>query len=92
MEGDGAGDEVLSFNRDGTVESVEVKTTRGPAETALFMSTHELAFARQLREHYCLYRIYRYQTQTQTGMCYIITGNPEALFDMTPTQYRLRPL
>jgi hypothetical protein len=92
MEGDGAGYDVLSFTEDGTVKYIEVKTTRGSAETAFFMSAHELAFARQHAEHDCLYRIYRYQTQTQTGTCYIITGNPEALFDMTPTQYRLRPL
>jgi hypothetical protein len=38
MEGDGAGYDVLSFNQDGTVKYIEVKTTRGAAETAFFMS------------------------------------------------------
>jgi hypothetical protein len=38
MEGDGAGDDVLSCNKDGTVKYSEVKTTRGPAETAFFMA------------------------------------------------------
>jgi Domain of unknown function (DUF3883) len=91
MEGDGAGDEVLSFNRDGTVESVEVKTTRGPAETALFMSTHELAFARQLREHYWLYRIYRNNAEAHSVRCDILTGHPEHVFTITPTHDRLSP-
>jgi hypothetical protein len=56
------------------------------------MSAHELAFARQHAEHYFLYRIYRYTAETHSGRCYVIIGMPENLFDLTPTQYRLRPL
>jgi hypothetical protein len=58
IEGDGAGYDVLSFTEDGTVKYIEVKTTRGSAETAFFLSANELAFARQHTAHYCLYRIY----------------------------------
>jgi hypothetical protein len=92
MEGDGAGYDVLSSNEDGTVKYIEVKTTRGPAEAAFFMSVHELAFARQHAERYCLYRIYRDNAEAQSGRCSIITGRPEHLFTMTPTYYRLSPL
>jgi hypothetical protein len=92
IEGDTAEYDVLSFNKDGTVKYIEVKTTRGPAETAFFMSAHELAFAWQHAERYFLYRIYRYNAETHTGRCYMIVGMPENLFDLTPTQYRLRPL
>jgi hypothetical protein len=84
--------DVLSFNKDGTVKYIEVKTTQGPAETAFFMSARELAFARQHAERYFLYRIYRYNAETHSGRCYIIIGTPDNLFDLTPTQYRLRPL
>ncbi len=91
LEGDGAGYDVLSFNKDGSVKYIEVKTTRGPAETAFFMSAHELAFAQQHAERYYLYRIYGYNAEAHLGRCYIIIGLPEGRFDMTPTQYRLRP-
>jgi hypothetical protein len=89
IEGDGAGYDVLSFHEDGAVIYIEVKTTRGPAETAFFISANELAFARQHAERYCLYRIYRYGAQIHSGRCYILTGNPEHVFTITPTHYRL---
>jgi hypothetical protein len=91
IEGDGAGYDVMSFNEDGTIKYIEVKTTRGPAETTFFLSAHELVFAHQHREHYRVYRVYHYSSQTHTGKCYIIAGTPEPWFEMTPTQYRLRP-
>ena len=91
IEGDGAGYDMLSFSEDGTVKYIEVKTTRGSAETAFFLSANELAFARQHSAHYCLYRLYDYQSQTHSGKGYIITGNPERWCEVTPTQYRLRP-
>ena len=52
IEGDGAGYDVLSFAEDGTVKYIEVKTTRGSAETAFFLSANELAFAGQHSTHY----------------------------------------
>jgi Domain of unknown function (DUF3883) len=91
IEGDGAGYDVLSFTEDGTVKYIEVKTTRGSAETAFFLSANELAFARQHSAYYCVYRVYGYQSQTHSGKCYIIAGNPELWCEVTPTQYRLRP-
>jgi hypothetical protein len=92
IEGDGAGYDVRSFHADGTVKYLEVKTTRGPAETAFFMSAHELAFAREHAEHYALYRIYQYNPEAHTGKCYIITGSPEAVCAVMPTHYRLTPV
>jgi hypothetical protein len=91
IEGDGAGYDILSFNEDGTVKYIEVKTTRGSAETTFFLSANELAFARQHAAHYYLYRIYDYSMRTHSGRCYIIEGNPEPWCEVTPTQYRLRP-
>jgi Protein NO VEIN, C-terminal/Domain of unknown function (DUF3427) len=75
IEGDGVGYDVLSFAEDGTVKYIEVKTTRGSAETAFFLSANELAFARQHRPHYYVYRLYGYHTETHSGRCYIIEGN-----------------
>ena len=90
IEGDGAGYDVLSFTEDGTVKYIEVKTTRGSAETAFFLSANELAFARQHPPYY-VYRLYGYHRETHSGRCYIIARNPESWCEVTPTQYRLRP-
>ena len=68
IEGDGAGYDVLSFAEDGTVKYIEVKTTRGSAETAFFLSVNELAFARQHSTHYYVYRLYGYQRETHSGI------------------------
>jgi Domain of unknown function (DUF3883)/Domain of unknown function (DUF3427) len=67
IEGDGAGYDVLSFAKDGTVKYIEVKTTRGSAETAFFLSANELAFARQHSTHYFVYRIYGYHSRRTRG-------------------------
>jgi hypothetical protein len=91
LEGDGAGYDILSFTENGTVKYIEVKTTRGSAETAFFLSANELAFARQHTAHYCLFRIYRYSLETRSGRCYVIEGDPESRCDVTPTAYRLHP-
>jgi Protein NO VEIN, C-terminal len=91
IEGDGAGYDVLLFTEDGTVKYIEVKTTRGSAETAFFLSANELAFARQHSTHYYIYRLYGYHRETHSGRCYIIEGNPESWCEVTPTQYRLHP-
>jgi hypothetical protein len=91
LEGDGAGYDVWSCHADGTVTYVEVKTTRGPAETACFVSANELVFARAHAERYTLYRIYQYNPDSHTGLCYIITGSPEAVCAVVPTHYRLTP-
>jgi hypothetical protein len=91
IEGDGAGYDILSFSEDGTVKYIEVKMTRGSAETAFFLSANELAFARQHHAHYYVYRLYGYHRETHSGRCYIIEGNPESRCEVTPTEYRLRP-
>jgi hypothetical protein len=54
-------------------------------------TAHEQAFARQHTACYCVYRVYGYHSQTHSGQCYIIAGNPELWCEVTPTQYRLRP-
>ena len=91
IEGDGAGYDVLSFQANGAPKYIEVKTTRGSMDAAFFMSANELAFARQHHANYYLYRVYDYDAEASTGNVYIVSGVPEEGFDMTPTQYRIRP-
>jgi hypothetical protein len=46
IEGDGAGYDIQSFSNDGSIKFIEVKTTKGNAETAFYMSSNEVEFAR----------------------------------------------
>ncbi len=91
VEGDGAGYDVLSFQANGAPKYIGVKTTRGSMDAAFFMSANELAFARQHPANYYLYRVYDYDAEASTGNVYVVSGVPGEGFDITPTQYRIRP-
>jgi Domain of unknown function (DUF3883) len=88
IEGDGAGYDIESFSSEGEVKYIEVKTTRGSAEASFFISANEVAFARQHRDNYYLYRVYDYEDSRNSGRFYVGTGNVEDMFELTPTQYR----
>jgi len=58
IEGDGAGYDILSYTSAGETKYIEVKTTRGAAETAFYMTSNEVAFAAQHPGPYYVYRVY----------------------------------
>jgi hypothetical protein len=88
IEGDGAGYDIESFTPEGDIKYIEVKTTRGSAESSFFISTNEVEFARQHRDNYYLYRVYDYEDSRNVGRFYVGTGEVEEMFELTPTQYR----
>jgi hypothetical protein len=88
IEGDGAGYDIESFTLEGEIKYIEVKTTRGSAGTAFFISANEVEFARQHRDKYHLYRAYDYEDSSNVGRFYIGTGELKEMFELTPTQYR----
>jgi hypothetical protein len=88
VEGDGAGYDIESFTPEGDIKYIEVKTTRGSAESSFFISTNEVEFARQHRNNYYLYRVYDYEDSRNVGRFYVGTGEVEEMFELTPTQYR----
>jgi hypothetical protein len=88
IEGDGAGYDIQSFYENGSIKFIEVKTTKGGAETAFYMSSNEVEFAKQNVESYYIYRVYDYDSESNTGKFYIINGEIEQLLDLTPTTYR----
>ncbi len=61
-QGDGLGYDVLSFEPDGRERFIEVKTTAYDATTPFFISTNEVAFAREQMEKFRLYRLYHFRT------------------------------
>ena len=89
IEGDGAGYDVESFTPEGDVKYIEVKTTRGPAQTPFYMSANEVEFSRSHPDNYYLYRVYAYDEEHNFGSFYVDAGKVENVFDLTPTQYRV---
>lgn len=88
--GDGAGYDVLSFEDDGAAKHIEVKTTRGPAETDFFISENERAYSEQNGNQFYLYRVHNFDESTRTGDAYILRGPVDDSFTLRPTQYRAR--
>jgi hypothetical protein len=86
---DAAGYDIRSYMEDGSPLFIEVKTTRGPNTTDFFMSSNEVAFAGQHQGSYRLYRVYRFDSESQQGPHYEISGLLDEEFTLTPTHYRL---
>lgn len=92
IEGDGVGYDILSYTADGIEKYIEVKTTTGGAESAFYMTSHEVAFAKQRDGDYYLYRVYDFNQARNTGKVYISRGHVESSFQLMPVQYRVTPL
>jgi hypothetical protein len=91
IEGEHAGYDIESYTHDAQVKYIEVKTTRGPAQTAFYLKPHELEFARKHPGNFYLYRVYDYDEILNAGKLYITSGNIEGLFQLAPTMYRVVP-
>ncbi len=57
-DGDGAGYDIHSFDRQGNDRLIEVKTTQGARSTPFFVTRNELSLAHERPEHFRLYRLY----------------------------------
>ena len=91
VEGDGAGYDVGSFTLGGEPKYIEVKTTRGPAETPFFVTANEVAFSEVHPDQYFLYRVYHYDDDRNAGTYYAEAGGLSRRFGLTPTQFRAAP-
>jgi len=90
IEGDGAGYDIKSFNDDGSPRFIEVKTTRGGADTDFFMSVNEIRFADQHPDSYCLYRLYNFDVATNSAECYVHMGAiDDSTFNKKPINFRV---
>jgi hypothetical protein len=89
VEGDGAGYDVGFFTLGGVPKYIEVKTTRGPAETPFFVTANEVAFSEAHSDGYHLYRVYDYDDERDAGMYYTEAGSLSSRFALTPTQFRV---
>lgn len=88
VEGDGAGYDIKSFEVDGTVRLIEVKTTMGDAVTGFFISPNELSCSTKNSDHYYLYRLYHYDEVNESALSYVLKGDLSNQLKLLPTAFR----
>ena len=64
-EGDGAGYDIASFEPDGRLRRIEVKTTNGWERTPFHISRNELAAAGEWRSEWCLLRLWNFSREAK---------------------------
>jgi hypothetical protein len=87
-EGDGAGFDIRSFERDGTDKFIEVKTTSYGKQTPFFVSRNEVAVSdyRGLRYHLC--RLFKFRDDPRF---YSLSGSILERCILDPIQFAARP-
>lgn len=86
---DGRGFDVVSFDEHGNEKFIEVKTTTGDRHTSFFLSQNEIDFMRLNKKKYCIYRVFQYDQEFNSGKCFSIGGDVESQLTMKPTQFRV---
>lgn len=84
-EGDGAGYDILSFDRSGSERFLEVKTTPGHQTTPFYLSENERRFAIEQPEHFRIVRVYQC---LQLPKAFVIKPPLESVIWLSPTQFR----
>ncbi|MBU2445684.1 MAG: DUF3883 domain-containing protein [Bacteroidetes bacterium] len=88
LEGDGAGYDIKSFQLDGKTKYIEVKTTRGSANTPFFITWTELEFSKQNYDDYYLYRVFDFDSASNSGRLFVVQGKVNDSFNLSPTIFR----
>lgn len=86
VQGDGAGYDIQSFDESGNKIYIEVKTTKGNIDTEFFISSNEVSF-NMSNENAYIYRVYNFGSE---GESFYILDNVEDLFDLKPTNYKVK--
>jgi hypothetical protein len=84
-KGDGLGFDILSKNNNGTDRFIEVKTTKLPKETPIYLSHNELTFASIKGKEFFLYRVFNFKEKPQI---FIKQGNYEGFCKLKPQSYK----
>jgi hypothetical protein len=83
-DGDGAGYDIASFEPNGKPRLIEVKTTNGWERTPFHISRNELAVADQMRDHWCLVRLWNFAREPKA---FEIRPPLDAHVTLTPTSF-----
>jgi hypothetical protein len=84
-DGDGAGYDVLSFNRAGAERLIEVKTTNGSARTPFFLSRNECGIATERAADWRIYRVHLFATSPRI---FTIAPPLENIVKLSPETWR----
>lgn len=87
VEGDGAGHDIKSFTADGQVKFIEVKSTKGAASAAFFISPNEVDFSKKNATNFYLYRLYDLDSATRSAKFYVLSGDLTNSLELRPTQF-----
>lgn len=91
-QGDGAGFDIISLNRDGSSKYIEVKTTIGSLDVPFYMSDNERNFFKlhkDSKDAY-VYRVYNFDTKKNVGEIEIISANDLLNnYKFDPVSYRV---
>jgi hypothetical protein len=83
--GDGAGYDILSFDRADARRYIEVKTTNGGFASSFIVSRNELEFSREAGEQFHLYRLFAFR---EAPKLYTLNGDLARHVHLEPLDYR----
>jgi hypothetical protein len=86
--GDGLGYDIVSFDENGDVLYLEVKTTNAGILTPFFINPNELAVSKSKGESYRLYRVFDFSTQPRA---YVLSGALESKLELKPQVFTAIP-
>ena len=87
-EGDGTGFDIQSFDKEGNIIFIEVKTTKGKKNSTFFITRNELEKSKIEESNYYLYRLYNYNELLDTADLLVIKGDLTNLCEV-PTTYKI---
>lgn len=85
--GDGAGYDILSFEKSGAGRFIEVKTTNGGSLTSFVVSQNEVEFSEEVEDAFCLYRVFNFARSPQL---FILRGALKKSVQLEALDYRAR--
>jgi hypothetical protein len=87
-KGDGCGYDIKSVEDDGiTPRYIEVKTTAGNLSQSIYFTNNEMAFSKDYKDNYYLYRVYNFKSADRPADLLIVKGGLDEIY-AEPVLYR----
>ena len=87
-KGDGCGYDIKSVEDDGiTPRYIEVKTTAGSLSQSIYFTNNEMAFSKDYKDNYYLYRVYNFKSADRPADLLIVKGGLDEIY-AEPVLYR----
>ena len=91
VKGDGLGYDILSFDLNGNVKYIEVKTTRSDISRPFYLTINELEFSKINNINFHLFRLFDFDTSLNIGKYYAIQGNLNTALNLESSLYLATP-